>query len=218
MKNVSPLFLAAAVVIASASCGTATGEVAPVAAPTATPAEASRPAAGEQAAGAAQPGHTPGDVQFMHGMIAHHQQALAMTSLVPGRTSRQDIQLLARRIELSQNDEIKMMQRWLTQHGEPVSDEHAHHQPGAGGGHGAIPGMLTPEELARLAGASGPEFDRLFLEFMIRHHQGALVMVDRLFSTPGAGQQSEVFQMASHIASDQRVEIARMHRMLLAGV
>jgi uncharacterized protein (DUF305 family) len=74
--------------------------------------------------------------------------------------------------------------------------------------------MLTPEELARLSAATGAEFDRLFLELMIRHHEGALTMVAELLSRSGAAQDSDVFQIASDVDADQRAEIARMRRML----
>ena len=77
-----------------------------------------------------------------------------------------------------------------------------------------MPGMLTQEEMARLAGASGPEFDKLFLEGMIKHHGGALTMVHDLFETPGAGQESEIFAFASDVDADQRMEIERMAAML----
>jgi uncharacterized protein (DUF305 family) len=71
--------------------------------------------------------------------------------------------------------------------------------------------------MARLRAATGPDFDRLFLEFMIHHHEGALVMVAELMATDGAGQDSEIFQFASHVDGDQRIEIARMRRMLEQG-
>ena len=77
-----------------------------------------------------------------------------------------------------------------------------------------MPGMLTPEEMARLAAAKGEAFDRLFLEFMIKHHEGALTMVKDLFATPGAGQESEIFAFASDVDADQRMEIERMGAML----
>ena len=133
-----------------------------------------------------------------------------MTELVPGRASRPDLHLLAERIEVSQRDEIAMMRRWLRARGQDTTalHDHAHH------GHG--PGMLSPEEMARLARATGPEFDRLFLELMIRHHEGALQMVRELFATPGAGQDSEVYAIASDVEADQLAEIARMQRMLQA--
>jgi len=154
--------------------------------------------------------YTKADVQFMQSMIHHHAQALDMTALISSRTSREDIELLGGRIELSQADEIKMMQRWLEVRGQEVTSEHAHHLPGAV----LMPGMLTPEEMDGLAAAKGAEFDRLFLEGMMKHHGGALSMVEELFSTPGAGQESEIFAFASDVVSDQKMEIDRMGAML----
>lgn len=154
--------------------------------------------------------HTPADVRFMQGMIGHHAQAIEMTTLLRSRTDREAMRLLARRIELSQADEIRMMQEWLRERGEAVPDEHAHHAHGAT----LMPGMLTPEQMARLAAARGAEFDGLFLAFMIEHHEGALVMVQELFATPGAGQDSEIFAFASDVEADQRMEIDRMGAML----
>jgi uncharacterized protein (DUF305 family) len=120
---------------------------------------------------------------------------------------------LALRIEISQADEIAMMQQWLAARGQPPPDPHAHHRPGAP----LMPGMLTPEEMARLAAATGADFDRLFLEGMITHHQGALTMVQELFDTPGAGQEADVYAFASDVDADQRMEIDRMRRMLAGG-
>jgi uncharacterized protein (DUF305 family) len=158
----------------------------------------------------AAPGFTEADVSFMQGMIGHHAQALEMTELLKTRTTRDDMKLLALRIEVSQRDEIKLMQLWLRDRGQSVPDEHAHHAHDAK----LMPGMLTPDEMARLAAAKGPEFDRLFLELMIRHHQGALVMVRELLAQPGAAQNSEIFAFASDVESDQSMEINRMRAML----
>jgi uncharacterized protein (DUF305 family) len=155
---------------------------------------------------------TNADVKFMQGMIGHHAQALDMTALLKTRTSREDMKLLALRIDVSQTDEIKMMQRWLEARGQPVPGPHAHHQPGAP----LMPGMLTAEEMARLEAAKGPEFDRLFLEYMIRHHHGALVMVRDLFNA-GGGQGAEMFAFASDVEADQKMEIDRMRGMLAAA-
>lgn len=207
-----PLFAA----IVLAACGAATTASPPSTVQPGAPGEATRPVS--PAAGATSaPAHTEADERFMRDMLVHHAQALEMAALVPSRTTSEDIRLLAERIEVSQNDEIAAMRSWLRSHGdeEPAAGEHAHH--GAGGEHAGMPGMLTEAELARLAAASGAEFDRLFLEFMIRHHQGALVMVEELFSTPGSGQAGDIFQIASEIASDQRMEIDRM-RALLASL
>ena len=147
----------------------------------------------------------------MQGMISHHAQALAMTALLPSRTAREDMRLLARRIELSQADEIAAMRRWLEVHGETAPDLQSHHAHGGA----LMPGMLTPEEMGRLEAATGAQFDRLFLEFMIKHHDGALLMVSELFATAGAGEEPDIFAFASDVDADQRIEIDRMSAMLL---
>lgn len=155
--------------------------------------------------------HTEADVRFMQGMIPHHAQALEMSALVEERTDNRDIRLLAKRIDISQRDEIGLMGRWLQARGEEVPGEHAHHMMGD---HGLMPGMLTPAQMAQLREARGPDFDRLFLEFMISHHEGALFMVRELFSSPGAGQETEISTFASHVDADQHIEIQRMRQML----
>jgi uncharacterized protein (DUF305 family) len=153
---------------------------------------------------------TPADVKFMQGMIHHHAQALDMTALVAERTANPDMRKLAQRIDVSQADEIKMMLRWLEARGQEAPSVHAHHMEGAP----LMPGMLSANEMARLAAAKGEEFERLFLEGMIKHHGGALTMVQELFATPGAAQESEVFAFASDVDADQRMEIDRMAAML----
>ena len=174
------------------------------------PGQPSRVISVDEATDLSQVRHTPADVRFMQGMIGHHAQAIEMTALLATRTKSDDMRKLAQRIELSQADEIKMMQDWLRDRGEPLPDPHAHHAPGAA----LMPGMLRRDDMARLAEAKGPEFDRLFLEYMIKHHDGALVMVNELFSTAGAGQESEIFAFASDVDADQRMEIERMGAML----
>ena len=154
--------------------------------------------------------HTAADVRFMQRMIAHHAQALEMTALVASRTEKEDIRALAKRIDVSQQDEIKMMRDWLEARGERAPEAHAHHA-SAGG---EMTGMLTPDEMSRLTQATGQTFERLFLELMIKHHDGAVVMAKALFDTPAAGQESEMFAFASDVIADQQMEIARMRRML----
>lgn len=145
-------------------------------------------------------------------MLAHHAQALTMTAMVPSRSSNEKFQLLAERMDVSQRDEIRLMQQWLRQHGEPVpsSTAHGHH---AGPSHD-MPGMLTRAELDSLSRTTGPEFEQMFLRLMIRHHEGAITMVQRLFGTNGAGQDSEIYAFATDVDNDQRAEIARMRALL----
>jgi len=206
-------------VLAWAACRTASAPSpsAPIVQPGA-PGEPARTVAA--AAATATPRFTEADVTFMQGMIHHHAQALDMVDLLKTRTGSDDMRKLAQRIELSQADEIKMMQAWLAARGQDVPavaaamagmPGHAHHMAGAPM---MMPGMLTPDQMDRLAAAQGPAFDRLFLEFMIQHHQGALTMVKDLFATPGAAQDSDVFAFASDVDADQRMEIARMTSML----
>jgi uncharacterized protein (DUF305 family) len=177
------------------------------------PGESSRTLASGEAREGSGPPHVEADVRFMQDMIVHHLQALEMAALAPDRTERPDILLLARRIERGQGDEIALMERWLEERGETAAGAHAHH------GHGDVhsplmPGMIAPEQMEALAAAEGERFDRLFLQLMIRHHEGALRMVEELFETEGAAQEGEIFQFAAHVDGDQRIEIGRMLRML----
>jgi uncharacterized protein (DUF305 family) len=161
--------------------------------------------------------YTQADVHFMAGMIPHHAQAVRMTALVPARSSREDVKLMAERMRISQIDEIALIQDWLRDRGETVPAADAtHHVMDHGGMQHAMlmPGMLTDEEYARLEAASGVAFDRLFLTLMIRHHEGARAMVNELFAAPGAGQDDFVYKFASDVNADQDMEIRRMREIL----
>lgn len=173
------------------------------------PGEPSKVVTPEQAADLSQVQYTGADIKFMQGMIGHHAQALEMVALLQTRTASADVRKMAERIRISQEDEIKMMQTWLRGRGQQVPTGREHHT------HGAMlmPGMLTEDEMKRLASEQGKPFDKLFLESMIRHHQGALAMVKELFATPGAAQDSDIFAFASDVEADQSAEIARMGRM-----
>jgi uncharacterized protein (DUF305 family) len=163
------------------------------------------------------PHYTAADVQFMQGMIGHHAQAVTMAGWAPTHGARADVLLLAGRISVSQRDEIASMRRWLGDHHEAVPDTTGHMDMGMdmGSGHDMLmPGMLTPQEMAQLDQARGPEFDKLFLVFMIHHHQGALSMVHQLFDSQGAAQNEVVFKFASDVGADQTAEIDRMVTML----
>ena len=206
MTRQSGIVFALAIALAAASCARGAP---PVSAPgpdesAATPAEtaARTPAV-----------YTRADVAFMQGMIAHHGQALDMTALVPARSRNESLRILARRIQATQENEILRMSQWLRRRGETVPDPRAYREHGHDA-HGAhMPGMLSADEMERLAAASGDEFDRRFLEYMIRHHEGALTMVAEL-QRAGGGLEGEIYLFASDVDADQRAEIARMQGML----
>ena len=161
------------------------------------------------------------DVEFMQGMIHHHAQAVEMTALINDRTTNKNVRSLGARISHSQADEMKYMERWLQLRGEPIAMpmpamDHSQHTPGMDMSkhQRQMPGMLTQEQMDALKNAKGPEFDRLFLNGMIQHHKGALVMVEDLFNTAGAGQDSELFNFATEVDNGQRAEIKIMETML----
>ncbi|MYH30198.1 MAG: DUF305 domain-containing protein [Acidobacteria bacterium] len=174
------------------------------------PGQPSRTISAAEASDLAGIRYTEADVRFMQGMISHHAQALEMTELLDTRTESDAMRQTSRRIELSQEDEIEMMQDWLRDRGQEVTAIDAHHAPGAM----RMPGMLTDEEMEGLADADGVAFDRLFLEGMIKHHRGALTMVENLLEQPGAAQDSQLFAFTSDITADQTAEINRMDAML----
>jgi uncharacterized protein (DUF305 family) len=151
-------------------------------------------------------GYTVADVRFMQDMIGHHTQALVMAAMAPTHGASTNVLRLAQKIDISQRDEIGMMKDWLRQRSQPVPDSvHLH---------AMMPGLLTPEELKRLDAARGAEFDRLFLSFMIRHHEGALQMVEALFGTAGAAQDPDLFRFVTDVDADQRDEIYAMQQLL----
>ncbi len=173
----------------------------------------------EARAEAALEGYHPADVHFMTGMIGHHAQALVMSGFAPDNGASPTIQVLCARIINAQQDEINVMQAWLRDRGLEVPEvhiadgrlmihgpEHAMH----------MPGMLSPEQLEELRHARGSDYDRLFLQYMIMHHEGAVTMVHELFETDGAALDDFVFKLASDIQADQDSEIKRMKLMLEA--
>ena len=161
--------------------------------------------------------YSDADVDFMSGMIPHHAQAVIMAGWALSHDARKDVAILCERIVVGQRDEIVMMQNWLRDRGQPVPDATStrHKMKMNGVEHEMLmPGMLTDEEMADLARARGPEFDRLFLIGMIKHHQGAIDMVDALFNAYGAAQDETVFRFANDVFADQSIEIDRMNKML----
>lgn len=175
-------------------------------------------AAQQAGADSGRPPYNAADVHFMSGMIDHHAQAILIAGWAPSHGASASVRALCERIVVGQRDEIAFMQRWLRERGLPVPEGDAgrgHDM--AGMDHATLmPGMLTPAQLAQLDAARGTEFDRLFLTFMIQHHQGAITMVNELFSTTGATLDDLIFKYASDVNVDQTTEINRMGRMLAA--
>ena len=158
------------------------------------------------------------DINFMSGMISHHAQAIVMARWAPTHGASPSVQTLCARIINAQQDEIALMQNWLRDRDLPVPEakpvpmkmkmgNEMHEM--------MMPGMLTDEQLKELDAARGPDFDRLFLTYMIQHHKGAVTMVQELFAHDGAAQDLTVFKFASDVNVDQSTEIARMEKMLV---
>jgi len=163
----------------------------------------------------AKKNYTDADVHFMAGMIGHHAQAIQMAGWAPSHGASSSVRVLCERIVVAQTDEIAMAQRWLKEHGEyvPPADPRGHIMQGMDQPM-LMPGMLTPQQMAQLDSARGPDFDRLFLTFMIQHHQGAITMVQQLLAVPGAAQDGPIFRFSSDVNADQTTEINRMKLML----
>jgi uncharacterized protein (DUF305 family) len=198
-----PTRLAAVLVaLASLGCGTAT---------TGATTGAPTPPAARRANEAA--------VAFVSGMIHHHAQAVLMASWAPTHDAGPAVRTLCQRILISQRDEIAIMQTWLRDNGEPVPEPNAGGMAMVMGGAQHLmlmPGMLTEEQMTELDRTRGPEFDRLFVTFMIQHHQGAITMVDELFGSHGGTEDEFIYKFASDVFADQTAEIDRMQGMLAA--
>jgi uncharacterized protein (DUF305 family) len=156
------------------------------------------------------------DVDFMQGMIMHHNQAVEMTELLKTRTKDPAVRELGDKIDVSQTDEMRWMKQWLTDRGfsteMPAMD--MSNMKGMDMDMPPMPGMLTKVQMEALRKASGPQFDHLFLTGMIQHHTGALIMVKDLFANPGAGQDPQLFDFASDVDNTQQAEIDIMRHML----
>jgi uncharacterized protein (DUF305 family) len=201
--------VAACAIVATAACATSASTARSVAP---APAAATVP----PSAGAVPPA-TAADVHFMSGMIRHHAQAVLMAGWAPTHGASASLRALCERIVVGQRAEIALASRWLRARNEPVPETDASHDMMPGMDHMLMPGMLTPEQLGQLDKARGTEFDRLFLTFMIQHHQGAITMVNALFSQ-GGGEEEVTYKFATDIFADQTTEIDRMQKMLAAAL
>ncbi len=163
--------------------------------------------------------YTAADIEFMSGMIHHHAQAVKMAQWCPTHEANRSLAIFCRRIAHGQTAEIGLMQAWLKDRNQPVPTPDPRGMKMMMGGMEHVmpmPGMLSDAQMAKLDSARGVDFDRLFLSWMIQHHQGAIMMVDSLFKTPGAAQDEIVFKFANDVHADQSTEIDRMQQMLSA--
>ncbi len=166
----------------------------------------------ETAIAIADSSYTAADVEFLQGMIVHHYQAFLMSEMAPSRTNNQTILDLAGRIDASQIDEIDFMENWLAERGKSIPDPtlmgHSHHH--------KMMGMATPEQMNKLEASNSTDFDRLYLNLMIRHHDGAIDMVDRLNEFPGSAYDPQLYEFVTDLENDQAVEIERMNGILIS--
>lgn len=204
------LRLGASVSLVSLLAVAAAAQEAPIVQPGA-PGQDGRALSAEEASRIAGTSYTQDDVRFMQDMIPHHQQAVDMSALVQDRTATREIVDLAGRITASQDDEIDFMQAWLEDRGEAAPEAsadhpmHTTHQ---------MAGMATPEQMAQLAASEGADFDRLYLELMIPHHEGAVEMVEALLEQPGSAYDPVLYEFVNDIVNDQTAEIERMNAVL----
>ncbi len=138
------------------------------------------------------------ETMFATMMIPHHQQAIDMSELALNNSTNQDVRKLAQQIIDAQAHEIEQMQAWIDGHGHEVHGDHE------------MAGMASEEDMAKLATLESPEFDELFLNLMIVHHEGALDMVSMLDGT----EEPEAKELAKHIVEVQKAEIALMNQLL----
>ena len=155
---------------------------------------------------------SPADVKFMQDMIVHHQQAVDLAALVEGRSNNSDIVAIAGRIDASQADEIAFMREWLAERGQPAAMQH--HAGMDHAAHHLMMGMATPAQMAELGTLESTAFDRLFLQLMVRHHGGAIDMVETLHDQPGTAYDPVMFEFTNDLVKEQQAEIDRMNAIL----
>ncbi len=206
-------------IVALLTAGAAQAQSTPPIVQPGAPGQASRVLEAQAAARVSDNRYSDDDIAFMQGMMVHHQQAVEMTALIEDRTNNPEIVTMGDRIRASQDDEIAFMRSWLTERGQTVpmiGSAHAGHGAHDHGAmdHSTMEGMATPEQMAALAAASGTDFDRMFLELMIRHHAGAVTMVEHLLSRPGSAYEPALFEFVGDVNNEQQAEIRRMDMAL----
>ena len=198
-RSYSPVLLWSAFAVSLASCGGAARSAADL----------------EALAARNRQGHSPADVHFMANMVPHHAQAVLFAGWAESHQASSAIQIFCARMVVAQRDEIVTMRSWLLERDEPAPPaEYSRMRMPADTDHHAMSGMLTEAQLNELDNARGADFDRLFLKYMITHHEGALAMVDELFSSYGGAQNDFIFKLASDMYADQTTEIEHMQVIL----
>ena len=175
------------------------------------PGNPTRELVAETAIAIANTSYTAADVDFMQGMIIHHYQAFLMSEMATLRTNNQIILDLAGRIDISQQDEINFMENWLSNMGQTIPDPSKNNQMH----HHKMMGMATPEQMQQLKESNSTDFDRMYLNLMIKHHEGAIDMVERLHEFPGSAYDPQLYEFVSDLTNDQAVEIERMNGSLI---
>ena len=151
-----------------------------------------------------QANHNEADVEFAQAMIPHHEQAVEMAQLAATRAQSSEVKELASQIEAAQDPEIQTMTGWLEDWGESVDG-------GGGMDHGGGDGMMGDDQMSSLEGATGAEFDRMFLEQMTEHHEGAIAMAETELDE---GRFQDALEMAQTIRDTQRQEVQTMETLL----
>ncbi|MEU0147469.1 DUF305 domain-containing protein [Streptomyces sp. NPDC006288] len=158
---------------------------------------------GEAAEAAGDDTPNSADYRYARMMIEHHRQALVLTALVPGRVDSASVERLAQRVAAAQKPEIGAMEGWLKNNGGDARKESHEHS--------AMPGMATEKQVEQLRSTRGKAFDKLFLELMITHHQGAVTMATEALTD---GNNVLVEEMANDVVTQQTVEIGRMRALM----
>ncbi|GLY70942.1 DUF305 domain-containing protein [Amycolatopsis taiwanensis] len=199
--GISAAIAASALVLAACGSSTSGNDGHDMSTMTSTTAATAQPAA-----------HNDADVTFAQGMIPHHQQAVTMAQLAASHAAGQQVKDLAARIQQAQDPEIQKMTGWLNQWGAPVSGSAMPPMSGMPGmDHGSMAGMMSDADMQKLAQAGGADFDKMFLQMMISHHQGA---VDMARTELGSGSNAEAKALAQNIVDSQTVEINEMQQLL----
>ncbi|MEO8265924.1 MAG: DUF305 domain-containing protein [Ilumatobacteraceae bacterium] len=203
MKYRSISIIAAVGVLGLAACGSDK-----TATPATQQASASDTAAGTPAAGAS---FNQADVTFAQSMIPHHEQAIEMADMAFDSKvdAGEKVRELASRIKAGQNPEIEMMSGWLGAWGQTMPMDM-----GPGQDMASMDGMMSTEEMSSLGAMTGPAFDKMWMDMMIRHHEGAISMAQ---TVKASGSNTDVLALAGQVITAQQGEIAEMNTLLAGG-